>query len=187
MYKNKITYHLARLLYNFLNRFLHSESLIEKIDMLQYRRLRYIYLMKGVRMGENTIFYSVKVSQSNKGDEFFIGDNCVLTGCTLLGHDASPAMFIKDLQKHKNVYRRGARQSFVSPIYIGNSVFIGVGAIIMPGITIGDNVIVAAGSVVTKDIDHGMVVAGNPARVVKQTTEVVEKYKNILLNNPNKF
>lgn len=50
---------------------------------------------------------------------------------------------------------------------IGKRCFIGVNAIIMPGITIGDSVIVGAGSVVTKDIPNNCIVAGNPAKIIK--------------------
>lgn len=138
-------------------------------------------------MGENTVFYSVKVSQSRKGDRFFIGSNCVLTGCTLLGHDASPALFIEDLQNFKEIYKRGARRSFVSNIYVGNNVFIGVGAIIMPGVVIGNDVVIAAGSVVSKNVEDGSVMAGNTAKKIKFTSELISKYKEILNNKPDKF
>jgi maltose O-acetyltransferase len=52
------------------------------------------------------------------------------------------------------------------PIKIGSDVWIGGGAIILPGITIGDNAVVGAGSVVTKDVPAGVVVAGNPCRII---------------------
>ena len=51
---------------------------------------------------------------------------------------------------------------------IGKRCFIGCGSIIMPNITLGDHVVVAAGSVVTKDIPAGCIVAGNPARIIKE-------------------
>jgi len=51
-------------------------------------------------------------------------------------------------------------------IKIGNNVYIGNCALIMPGVTIGDSVIVGAGSVVTKSISSGSIVAGNPARII---------------------
>jgi len=51
---------------------------------------------------------------------------------------------------------------------IGENCLIGIGAIIMPGITIGDQVIVGAGSVVVKDVPNNCIVAGNPARIIKE-------------------
>ncbi len=64
--------------------------------------------------------------------------------------------------------------------YIGKKCFIGANAIIMPGLTIGDNVIVGAGSVVTKDVSNGCIVAGNPAKVIKENimTTKYGKLKN---------
>lgn len=58
-------------------------------------------------------------------------------------------------------------RSFYHATKIGKRCFIGVRAVILPGITIGDEVVVGAGSVVTKDIPSNCVVAGNPARVIK--------------------
>lgn len=53
-------------------------------------------------------------------------------------------------------------------VKIGSNCFIGGCSIILPGVTIGDNVIVAAGAVVTKDVSDGCIVAGNPAKVIRQ-------------------
>jgi acetyltransferase-like isoleucine patch superfamily enzyme len=52
-------------------------------------------------------------------------------------------------------------------VHIGDNVWIGRSAIILPGVTIGDNAVVAAGAVVTKDVEEATLVAGNPARVVR--------------------
>lgn len=59
----------------------------------------------------------------------------------------------------------------VKPIKVGNNVFIGYGAVILPGVTIADNVVIGARSVVTKDIPQNSVVAGVPARVIKTMDE----------------
>ncbi|MFK8110647.1 MAG: sugar O-acetyltransferase [Rubripirellula sp.] len=59
-------------------------------------------------------------------------------------------------------------QEFGKPVTIGNDVWIGGKAIICPGVTIGDRSVIGAGSVVTKDVPTGVVVAGNPARVIRQ-------------------
>jgi maltose O-acetyltransferase len=53
------------------------------------------------------------------------------------------------------------------PITIGNDVWIGGSCVILPGITIGNNSIIAAGSVVTKDVLTNSIVAGNPAKILK--------------------
>ncbi len=54
------------------------------------------------------------------------------------------------------------------PVHIGENCWIGAGALIMPGVTIGDNTVISAGSVVTRDIHAGVVAVGNPCRVVKE-------------------
>ncbi|MBN2332045.1 MAG: acyltransferase [Deltaproteobacteria bacterium] len=54
------------------------------------------------------------------------------------------------------------------PVRIGSNVWIGMNAVIMPGVTIGDNVVIGAGSIVTADIPSNAIAAGNPCRVVKE-------------------
>jgi maltose O-acetyltransferase len=58
-------------------------------------------------------------------------------------------------------------QEFGKPVVIGNDVWLGGGAIICPGVTIGDRSVIGAGSIVTKDVPSGVVVAGNPAKVIR--------------------
>ena len=53
------------------------------------------------------------------------------------------------------------------PVHIGRNAWIGVGAIILPGVTIGENAVVAAGAVVTKDVAPNSIVGGNPAKFIK--------------------
>lgn len=60
-------------------------------------------------------------------------------------------------------------------ITIGNYVYIGSNSLIMPGVTIGDNVLIAAGSVVTKSIPSNVVVGGNPARIVCTIEQYIER------------
>ena len=58
-----------------------------------------------------------------------------------------------------------------APVRIGRNCWIGAGALIMPGVTIGDDVVVGAGSVVTKDLPSGVVAVGNPCRVLRPVNE----------------
>jgi maltose O-acetyltransferase len=63
---------------------------------------------------------------------------------------------------------RRAKYEAAQPITIGNNVWLGGGVIILPGVSIGDNTVVGAGAVVTKDLPGNVVAVGNPARVIRQ-------------------
>ena len=65
--------------------------------------------------------------------------------------------------------RRGLQYNM--PIHIGRNCWLGAGVIVMPGVTIGDNVVIGAGSVVTKDIPSNVVAVGNPCRVLREVGE----------------
>ena len=62
-------------------------------------------------------------------------------------------------------------QEFGKPVSIGSDVWVGGGAMILPGVTIGDKTVIGAGSVVTKDIPSGVVAAGNPCRIIREIIE----------------
>ncbi len=62
------------------------------------------------------------------------------------------------------------------PVHIGKNCWISAGAVIVPGVTIGDNTVIGAGSVVTKDIPSGVVAVGNPCRVLREINEHDREY-----------
>jgi maltose O-acetyltransferase len=156
--------------------------------LLQCHRVgRNIYRSRGVEIGVGSVIYGTTFSKSSGGDRFFIGKNCTITGAQFIGHDASPTLFIDELKISDNVELPGARCSYRAPIIIGNSVFIGVGAIILPGISIGNNVVVAAGSVVTKNVPNDVVIAGNPAKVIRPIEEFISSYREKMKNFPDRF
>ena len=80
---------------------------------------------------------------------------------SLIGHNVILATL------NHNIDPNNRADLFPKPIHIGKRVWIGSGAIVMPGITIGDNSIVGAGSVVTKNVEPNTIVAGNPAKFIK--------------------
>jgi len=65
-------------------------------------------------------------------------------------------------------YHRNCVESFVAPTVIGRNAWVGVNVTILPGITVGEGAIIAAGAVVTKDIPPRTLAAGVPARIIKQ-------------------
>lgn len=95
-----------------------------------------------------------------------IGNNVLLAACSLIGHDGC-------IDVLNRAY--GVRLDAVGKIDIRDNVFIGHGAIVLRGITIGPNAIVAAGSVVTRDVPPNSVVGGVPAKVIGQMDQLVEK------------
>ena len=98
-----------------------------------------------------------------------IGDNCTICpDVKLIAHDASTKKILG--------YTK------IGKICIKENCFIGDSALVLPGVTIGPNSIVGAGSVVTKDVPPRTIVAGNPARVITQVTNYVEKIEAIRKN-----
>lgn len=96
------------------------------------------------------------------GDNVMIAPNVSLYGA---GHPIHP-------DARNSGYEYGA------PITIGNNVWIGGSVCVLPGVTIGDNVVIGAGSVVAKDIPDNVIAVGNPCRVIRPITE--EDKKGIL-------
>lgn len=86
------------------------------------------------------------------GDNVFIGPNVsIYTACHPL-----------------DARERNRLVEWAEPVTIGNNVWIGGSVTIVPGVTVGDNVVIAAGAVVTKDVPDNVVVGGNPARIIKK-------------------
>ncbi|MCK2086861.1 acyltransferase [Thauera aromatica] len=95
-----------------------------------------------------------------------IGSNVSLSGCTLFGHGGGIPML-------KRAY--GVPLDKVGKIVIHDNVFIGHQAIVMPGVSIGPNAMVGAGSIVTRDVPPNSIVVGAPARKVGDLDEYVRR------------
>ena len=110
-----------------------------------------IKLGKGVFINEGCCFQDQGGIEI--GDNALIGQQVVIA---TLNHDLAP-------DKRANM--------FPAPVKIGNNVWIGAHATILAGVTIGDNAVVAAGAVVTKDVPANTVVGGVPAKIIKNIEE----------------
>ena len=98
--------------------------------------------------------------------DIYVGDNVMFGPHVTLataGHPVLPELREKGMQ-------------FNQPIRIGRNVWIGAGAIVLPGVTIGDGTVVGAGSVVTKDLPENVVAVGNPCRILREIGEKVRLY-----------
>lgn len=111
-------------------------------------------------------------SQIYFGDNVFVNFNCVILDCAKVeiggGTQIGPAAQIYTATHPLDPKARADGKEFAAPVRIGKNVWIGGGAVILPGITVGDGAVIGAGAVVTKDVAAYAVAVGNPARVIRQ-------------------
>lgn len=103
------------------------------------------------------------------GDYTMIGPNVTIATA---GHPICPELRQKAYQ-------------YNMPVHIGKNCWLGAGVIVLPGVTIGDNTVIGAGSVVTRDIPSGVVAVGNPCKVIRKVNEhdYENYYKNKRIND----
>ena len=109
---------------------------------------------RNIKFGKN-VFININATILDRGG-VEIGDNVLF----------APNVSIITTNHPIDPKERRSTQSF--PIKIGNNVWIGTGVIILPNVTVGENSIIGAGAVVTKDVPANVVVVGNPARIIKK-------------------
>ncbi|MEW5983738.1 MAG: acyltransferase [Acidobacteriota bacterium] len=144
-----------------------------------------------IRLGKNVVCRGVLRREAfgsgaiDLGDDVYIGDDCIISCAnrvtigpgTLVAHGVqifdndTHSLDAEARRRHWNAIREGGHVSDVevpgAPIEIGAGAWIGFGSIILKGVTLGDECIVAAGSVVTSNVAPRTLVAGNPAREVR--------------------
>ena len=122
----------------------------------------FLMRMKGVKLGRNVIIGSYVYIDDRCPERIEIGEGSMITArCIIIAH-----------QRNLSEYRVGdfigdhpLKESFVK---IGKGVHLGMGSIVLPGVTIGDGSIIGAGSVVSRDIPSYVIAAGVPAKVIKE-------------------
>lgn len=106
------------------------------------------------------------------GRNAFINFNCVFLDCASIeigdNLQMGPAVQIYTATHPLEADLRRSGLEYARPVSIGHDVWIGGGAIILPGVTIGDRSVIGAGSVVVHDVPAAKVVAGNPARIIRE-------------------
>lgn len=137
------------------------KHIVKKINPVRYAK------RIGVNMGENIHIYG-NVEWASEPWIITLGNNIHITdGVKFITHDGGTLLFrdeVPDLEITK-------------PIVVGNNVYFGNNVIVLPGVTIGNRVVIGAGSIVTRDIPDNSLVVGVPARVIKTADEYLAKLK----------
>ena len=119
---------------------------------------------KHVHLGNN-VYANFNLTLVDDVD-IYIGNDCLFGPNTVIataGHPIDPEL-------------RARVTQYNAEVHIGNNVWLGAGVIVMPGVTIGDNSVIGAGSIVTKDIPSNVVAFGNPCKVFREIGERDKKY-----------
>ncbi|WP_276330227.1 sugar O-acetyltransferase [Rhodoplanes elegans] len=105
------------------------------------------------------------------GRDVFLNYNCVILDVVAVtigdATQIGPAVQIYAADHPRDPETRRAGLELGRPVVIGKNVWIGGAAVILPGVTVGDDAVIGAGSIVTRDVPPGATVAGNPARVLR--------------------
>lgn len=109
------------------------------------------------------------------GENFYANFNCTFLDVSTI-EIGDNCMFAPNVQLYTATHplhpvKRNSGLESAKPIKIGDNVWLGGGVIVTPGVTLGNNVVVGAGSVVTKSFPDNVVIAGNPARIIKTVEE----------------
>ena len=109
------------------------------------------------------------------GNNFYINHNCVMLDCAKIefGDNVliAPNCGFYTAGHPLDVEKRSKWIEYAYPIYVGNNVWFGANTIVLPNVKIGDNVVIGAGSVVTKDIPSNTLAYGSPCRVIREINE----------------
>ena len=128
----------------------------------------------------NPPFYCDYGSHIEAGKNFFANYNCTIIDVAkvTIGDNCqmAPNVAIYTAGHPLHPVSRNSMYEYGISVSIGDNVWIGGNTVILPGVHIGSNTVIGAGSVVTKDIPDWVVAAGNPCRVIKQITEEDKKY-----------
>lgn len=146
---------------------------INYINTSHERKCKFL-IKQGARIGKGTRLFGNTAALGSEPYLIEIGEDCAFaSGTRFITHDGGIKV-LNSLGKFKKD-GKNILMDKIAPIKIGNNVYTGMQTIIMPGVTIGDNVVIGAYSVVTKNIPSNSVVAGVPAKVICSLEEYYQK------------
>jgi maltose O-acetyltransferase len=148
-------------------------ELLARLLLRWHRRDQVSWLVKqGLTVGRNFVMLEDVAIDPSHTWHIAIGDDVTLApGVKIFAHDAST-------KRHLGLTRIGK-------VAIGDRVFVGASTVILPGVTIGSDVIIGIGSIVISDIPSGVVAAGNPAKALFPLTEFLERRSAEMASMPN--
>lgn len=156
----------ARLLLKQLN-----DSAADQQDVRK-QLLKNLIPLQGIDLWIEPPFYCDYGSNIQVGNKVYFNFNCIILDVMKveIGDNVliGPSVQIYTAMHPMNWKERAEGLEFAKPVTIGSDVWIGGGAVICPGVSIGHRTIIGAGSVVTKDIPAGVFAAGNPCRIIKK-------------------
>ena len=131
-----------------------------------------VHVCMCVYMSLQAPFYCDYGSNITTGENVYFNFNCVVLDVAPvhIGSNTffAPGVHIYTATHPLNAKERVSGLEFGKPVSIGDNVWVGGGAIINPGVSIGDNAVIGSGSVVTRDVPANVIVAGNPAKFIKE-------------------
>ncbi len=135
------------------------------------KKLEALFAKSGNELRIEQGFYCDYGNKISIGDRVYFNINCTLldAGHISIGNDVlvGPNVQVLTVNHPLSATERLTKASYVKDVSIADNVWIGAGVIILPGVSVGTNSVIAAGSVVTKDVAANTLVAGNPASYIK--------------------
>src|SRR5690606_36924618 len=140
------------------NYFLRNSLLGNQVRVAPRGVINVLHRWRGVRMGRDCFIDPTATLETAYPENITMGDDVRVTVGAIIMTHIGPPHYLRD---------SGAMPATIRPVTLEDHCFIGVNAVIMPGVTVGRCAVVASGSVVVTNVSPGTMVSGNPAKVVR--------------------